>query len=865
MPKNQSPLLDLRHRISLQDWWTRTFDRFAHSYLVWAMALVIVGLGAINLRQVWLDYAQREAAMLSSHQALLLERKREEFEDVFRVLYQSTRTISLIPAVRAVEGGNRQSAAERVEQQGRISRDIHETVQQIYQNLYRNIRVSEIYYVLAGFDPSLGEVPFFMYDELIDEGGGHHGAYGGEHDLAYEAEEYAYYVRQLSWFERRYPNWVFDDNIDGIPATLSPLLQTCDLSQVTSREAPDHRDAEGILYSVPVYDGATGRFKGLVSAVLRANVLEAQIVGVPHLVLTEADRASANRLGFRMPAEPASFVLRHENYGIEIADRRNALLSGGLASAEAEATAGRWSEVELRTRHDGIMTLHHYLSPEEIARLATPLRNERYNALASRVVLLLGLMIVFWRAIRDQRHHHAELVRLALYDSLTSLPNRRLFMQRLEQALARARRHKTRLGLMFLDIDNFGAINDAIGHEAGDELLVAVARRLRETLRTSDEVTLRAVVRDQGATLARFSGDDFTLIFEDLSHPEDVTIVAERLLAAFRDPLQLGEDAVEVSLSAGMAVYPDDAGNDNDLMICAEQALRHASAEGTSHYYVFNDAMRRRADRQNALIRELPAAVRGRQFSLVYQPKLDLKTERIISFEALVRWHSPKLGSVSPLEFVPLLERNGQIVEVGRWILETACRQLKVWQEAGRPDLRISVNVSARQLLLSDVATTVAEVLAEAGLPAAALTLEITESMVIDNLQDGRKLLERLRSLGVRLAIDDFGTGYSSLTYLQNLPVDCLKLDKTMIDTILEPKGAHVVRSTIALAHGLGLELIAEGVEEEAQLIALAGIECDLVQGYFVSRPLDAEAAGRFPEEYERGHVAAEVLGTPGR
>jgi len=846
--------LKQRRRFSLQDWWNLNFDRFAHSYLVWAMALVIVGLGAINLRQVWLDYAQREAAMVASHQALLLERKREEFEDVFRVLYQSTRTIALIPAIRAVEGGNRTGLDERVDRQGRISRDIHETVQQIYQNLYRNIRVSEVYYVLDGFDPARGEVPFFMYDEMIEAAAGaptHH----GKHDLAYETEEYADYVRQLEWFRRRYPQWVFDDNIDGIPATLSDLLQTCDVSQVASPDLPNQRDAQGILYSVPVYDRDSGRFKGLVSAVLRANVLEAMLVGVPELALAGGDGPAV-----RMPETPASFVLRHEGYGIEIADRRNRLLSGGLRQAMDATSGGRWSEVDLRTRHDGVMTLHHYLAPDEIARLAAPLRSERDQSLAARVALLLGLMVVFWRAIRDQRHHHAELVRLALYDSLTSLPNRRLFMQRLGQALARARRHRTRLGLMFLDIDNFGAINDAIGHEGGDELLVAVAKRLRDTLRTSDEVTMRAVVRDQGATLARFSGDDFTLIFEDLSHPEDVAVVAERLLEAFREPLQLGEDTVEVSLSAGVAVFPDDADSDNDLMICAEHALRHASAAGTRHYYVFNDEMRRRADRQNALIRELPAAVRSRQFSLVYQPKLDLKTERIVSFEALIRWVSPTLGPVSPAEFVPLLERSGQIVEVGRWILETACRQLRRWHDGGRPELRMSVNVSARQLLLADIVAAVSDVIAETGLPTSALTLEITESMVIDNMQDGRKLLEKLRSLGVRIAIDDFGTGYSSLTYLQSLPVDCLKLDKSMIDTVLEPKGAHVVRSTIALAHGLGLTLVAEGVETEAQLVALAGIECDLVQGYFVSRPLDAAAAGRFPHEYERGHLAAEVL-----
>ncbi|MCB1917064.1 MAG: bifunctional diguanylate cyclase/phosphodiesterase [Rhodocyclaceae bacterium] len=835
-----------RHRLSLQDWWTRFFDRFAHSYLVWAMAAVILGLGAANIREVVGDYAQREAQMLSGRQSLLLERKREELEDVFRALYESARTIALIPAIRAVEGGNRRNALDRVERQGRLSTDIHQTVQQIYRNLYRNIRVSEIYYVLDGFRPDLGEVPFFMYDELISVEGAPLVGPAGDHDLAAEEAEYAYYRRQLDWFRSQYPQWNFDDNIDGIPAALSPLLQTCDLSQVKSAAQPDPRDATGLLYSVPVYGARDGGFKGLISAVLRANVLEALIIGVPHLIVTEADADNARRLGFALPESPASFVLRHTGYGIEIFDRRNALLAEGFDGVRRRADGGRWAEVALDGRGDGAFTLHHYLSPAAIDGLAAPLRHERNRAVAARLALLCGLMLAFWRAIRDQRHHHAELVRLAHYDSLTELPNRRLFMQRLEQSLARARRHRGRLGLMFLDVDNFGSINDAIGHESGDALLVAVAARLKESLRCGDEVGLSSAVRDQGTTLARLSGDDFTLIFEDLARADDVAVVAERLLERFREPLVLAGEAVEVTLSAGVAVFPEDAADSNDLMVCAEQAQRHASAAGTRQYYVFNDEMRRRAERRNALVRELPQAVRARQFNLAYQPKLALAGDRVASFEALLRWHSPVLGQVSPAEFVPLLERSGQIVEVGRWILDTACRQLREWQRLGHPELRISVNVSARQLLLSDVVAVVAEVLAESNVEPWALTLEITESMVIDNLQDGRNLLERLRGLGVRLAIDDFGTGYSSLTYLQSLPVDCLKLDKSMIDTVLEARGAHVVRSTIALAHGLGLEVVAEGVEHQAQLEALAAMGCDMVQGFHLSRPLDASAAGRF-------------------
>lgn len=848
----------MRNRLTLlQDWWSGSFDRFAHSYLVWAMVVVIAGFWVFNLRQLYGEYADREANFVEDYQTQILDEKREEFRDIFTAIYQSTRTISLIPAIRGVSGRNRQGVVENAINQGRVSVDTYQTVQQIYLNLSRNVQLSEIYYVLDGFRPDLGEVPFLMFDSDIKLGDplGETGYFVTEDTPPEdEAAEYAYYLTQIEWFRRRYPNWVFENNIDGIPAILSPVLRTCDNTQYPSVSEGDERNAAGLLYSVPVFDLSSGRLKGLVSAVLRINVLEAVLIGVPHLLITEEDRAAAKRAGWTMSSAPAQFALTHEGYGIEIYDRRNAVFAEGIAAAR-EGLAGRWASAEVGMRVDGTMQLHHYLTPEQIQELVKPIREERNLAIGARIALLVVLMLIFWRAVRDQRRHHAELVRLALYDALTMLPNRRLFVQRLDQAISRGRRHGRQVGLMFLDIDNFGAINSALGPQAGDALLSAVAARLRDTLRISDEVTLRS--SEGQASLARVGGDDFTLIFEELDRPEDAALVAERIMEAFREPVQFDGQQAEVTLSAGLAIYPCDAENSADLMASCTHALAHARRAGIGEYRMFSDEMRLRAARQNLLTRELLTAVRERHFSLAFQPKLDLRTRKVMSFEALLRWQHHELGFVSPAEFVPLLERSGQIVEVGRWILETACAQLLAWQiEQGRPDLRMSVNVSARQLMLSDVVKTVEEVLHAVGLRPATLTLEITESMVIDNLADGRGNLERLRGLGVKIAIDDFGTGYSSLTYLQNLPVDCLKLDKSMIDTVLERKGGHVVRTTIGLAHGLGLEVVAEGVEQEAQMHALTEMDCDLLQGYFFSRPLTPGDAGTLLARHEASSEA---------
>lgn len=824
--------------------WLGFFDRLAHSYLAWAMVAVVVAFWGYNVRELFVEHQAREERFLQRHQERLLDQKRDRLEDVFRVLYQHVRMVSLIPAVRGVSGANRSGEHESAVRDGRISLDAEETIQQIYFNISRNVRVSELYYILDGFRPAAGEVPLLAYDSRIRDVNAERSD-GDPDDVPPEDEtaEYAYYTEQLRWFRSNFPRWQFDNDLDEIPALMSPLLHTCDNTQYPSIAHGDVRNTYGLLYSVPVYRPHGGDFVGLVSAVLRANVLEAILIGVPQLVITEHDRATAAIESWSMPPEPSPFVLTHDQYGFEIFDRRHPDVRHG--AAPRAALPGRWASVEVHGQTDGTLRLHHYLPPAQIDALLQPIRAERNGAIFARILLLVALMLVFWRAIRDQRRHHAELVRLALFDPLTALPNRRLFVRRLDQSLARAKRNGKRVGLMALDIDNFGIINDTLGHQTGDAMLAAVAARLREILRICDEVGLRGP-REGEPSLSRLGGDDFTLVLEDLERPEDAATIAERIMEAFREPLLLAGHSVELSLSAGLTVFPDDADHSAELMICADQALRHANDAGNGQYRMFNDEMRRRAERQNRLAHDVSTAVRERQFSLVYQPKLDLHTGEVVSFEALLRWKHAELGFVSPAEFVPLLERNGQIVDVGRWIFETACAQLRVWQSHGHPQLRMNVNVSVRQLLLTDVVGTIRAVLERTGVPAEALTVEITESVVIDNLQEGQTILERLRALGVRIAIDDFGTGYSSLTYLQRLPVDCLKLDKSMIDTVLEPRGAHVVRSTIGIAHGLGLEVVAEGVEHESQKAALAAMDCDVMQGYLLSRPLSAEAAGEF-------------------
>ncbi len=830
--------------------WPTQSRIYAASYLVWAMIAVILVLWSGNVFELIADHRARMTARLDDYQQRKLIVKGDELERVFRGIYEQTRTISLLPSIRDVKGANRSDKGENVVDQGRLSLDTHHTIVQMYKNLANRIKLSEIYYILDGFDPDAGEVPFFKYDDDSVGIPAVQPHTSREHDApdAYEQDEYAYYVKQLRWYREHAAQWSHFNDLTRIPALSSPLMRTGDNSQYLSAGQGDERDSHGLLYSVPVFDSASQQFKGIISAVLRANVLEAVLVGVPFIPVTIADQQLARQQHWQMPKRAANFLLINDAHGIAVYDRR-ASLFGHSDPEQLRLTKGRLATAELDIVSDGKWQLYHYLSPAQTDAMTADLERNMWLGVAARIGLLLVLLAIFWRANRDQLRHQRQLIQLAHYDALTLLPNRSLLYQHLGQSIARARRHQRKLGLMFVDIDDFSSINDALGHKAGDAVLLALAERLRQSIRLTDEVAALDETLDMTGVrmrIARLGGDDFAVIFEDLLQAEDGVLLGERLLLQARQPIMLDGQKIEISSSGGMSVFPDDAQNIDELMACADLALRHAVERGVGQFQMHNDEMRQRAARQTRLMQDIPNAIRLNLFTLNYQPKQSLADDRVVSFEALLRWQHQSLGVISPVEFIPLLEQSGYIVEVGRWVLETACWQLKTWQQNGNPGIYMSVNVSPRQLMMADFVATVDEVLALTGIPPHTLILEVTESMMIDNLEEGNRTLAALKSRGVKLAIDDFGTGYSSLTYLQELPIDYLKLDKSMIDTIDEARGAHVIQITIDLAIGLGLKTIAEGVEHGSQRELLKQMGCDLIQGYWLSRPLPAEQLDLF-------------------
>lgn len=782
------------------------------------------------------DITERTEERLVAHQQALLDGKAEDIRDVFQSIYQSVRTISLLPMVREAPGGNRPSTAHNVVRDGRFSPDADRTLQQIYSNLQANVQVSEVYYVIDGFRPEAGEVPFFMYDEHISGGG----RLGDEEERAHsdalaeiEDVEYAYYLKQLEWFRRHEPTYRFASRIEEIPAIISPLMRTCDNTQYVSIAQGNERDAYGLLYSVPVYDLAQGQFRGIVSAVLRANVLEARLVGVPFLILTERDQALAAQLGFSMPESASQFVLEERTHGIRITDRRNGELD---AAGGANTAAGRWAVRTVDLATGGEWTLRHYLQPAEIETLAAPLVAEWRIALASRVALAALLVALIAAVYLAQRRRQKDLLWLAQHDPLTQLPNRRVFFARLGDAITRSSQRGERVGLFFIDVNDFNAVNDTLGHHGGDQMLVEIARRLRERVRLTDEVIRLPV--DPRFLVSRLGGDEFGVIVEGVATAHDVPLIADRLVAGLREPIVIGEQLVEISTSIGVAVFPDDARDAEELLLSADTAMHQCRRQGDG-YHLFNEALRKRAEREHLLSVELHSALGNNEFELVYQPKVALATASVISFEALLRWRSARFGMVSPMEFIPLLERSGQIIAVGAWVMRQACQDLHTLQAHGWDAGHISVNVSVRQLRDLRFQEEVTRILTETATPPEALIIEVTESIAMDDVVEGVDMLRRLRALGVKLAIDDFGTGYSSLTYLSQLPADFLKLDKAFISSMHESdKAMHVVASVIALAKGLSLRTIAEGVEDPAQAAELRRLGCEMIQGYLMARPM---------------------------
>jgi diguanylate cyclase (GGDEF)-like protein/PAS domain S-box-containing protein len=432
--------------------------------------------------------------------------------------------------------------------------------------------------------------------------------------------------------------------------------------------------------------------------------------------------------------------------------------------------------------------------------------------------------------VTERKRFEERLAILAQYDVLTGLPNRSLFYDRLRQAIVRARREQTMVGLLFLDLDRFKQINDSLGHAAGDRVLTTIAERLKGFLREID-------------TIARLGGDEFTVIIEGVNDPAQVSSVAEKIRAALSEPIVLDGRDMLVSASVGITLYPRDAEDIEHLVKNADIAMYHAKNRGGRQQFQFYDeGMAPFAAEHLEMEAKLKRALENGEFQLQYQPTVDVKTEHIVGMEVLLRWKSPE-GLVTPGKFIPVAEGSGLIVDIGRWVLKTACAQLRAWQKEGLPPLRLAANLSPQQVKQSNLLEMISEILRETGLGADHLELEITENTIMDRSGDTIATFRRLEELGVHLSVDDFGTGYSSLAYLKQFPVHRLKIDRSFIaDITVDSDDAAIVSAMIAMAKNLGLGVIAEGVETKAQLEFLRAAGCDTYQGYYFSVPLPANA-----------------------
>jgi diguanylate cyclase (GGDEF)-like protein/PAS domain S-box-containing protein len=415
---------------------------------------------------------------------------------------------------------------------------------------------------------------------------------------------------------------------------------------------------------------------------------------------------------------------------------------------------------------------------------------------------------------------------LVYYDALTNLPNRELFVDRLDQAINQVRRKKEIGAVLALDLDHFKRINDTLGHPIGDQLIKAVSVRLMKILFDSDTVT-------------RISGGTFIVLLARVAKVEDAENVANKLLMAFKSPFLINEHELFTSCSIGIAFFPNDGEVSDILIKNADAAMHIAKERGKDRFQLYSSSIANNSFERLVLENSLRRALERQEFRLYYQPQLDLRTGKTIGLEALIRWQHPDLGFIPPMEFIPIAEETGLIHPIGEWVLKTACEQKKLWDEQGFKSLRISVNLSARQFHYANLVDMVGDTIRKSGIDPKCLDLELTESTIMDRLEETTLTLRRLKNMGARISIDDFGTGYSSLMYLKTFPIDTIKIDKSFVnDVTTDPDDQAITQAIISMAHSLKLEVVAEGVETKEQLNLLRSQSCDIIQGYLYSKPI---------------------------
>ena len=451
------------------------------------------------------------------------------------------------------------------------------------------------------------------------------------------------------------------------------------------------------------------------------------------------------------------------------------------------------------------------------------------------VHLIFQIQDITDRKLAEQQLHHD-----AFHDALTGLPNRALFMDHLKLAIARSRRHvTTKFAVLYLDLDRFKVINDSLGHTIGDQLLVGIADRLKQNLRPGD-------------TVARLGGDEFTVLVEDITDETESIQVAERIQKELSVPFTLSGREVFTTVSMGIAPSATGYERAEDILRDADTAMYRAKSAGKARYEIFDKAMHARAINLLQMETDMRRALEREEFVLHYQPIVALENFRLRGFEALVRWQHPERGFISPMDFIPVAEETGMIVPLGEWVMREACRQMNGWQRMFPLEhpLFITVNLSSKQFSQTTLISTFAMILQETGVKPHSVKLEITESVVMENIETATEMLRQLRSLGVKLAIDDFGTGYSSLSYLHRFPIDTLKIDRSFVTRMSENnENTEIVRTIVVLAQNLGMDVVAEGVETNEQLVILQKLGCENGQGYFFSKPVNADGAEKIIAE----------------
>lgn len=545
------------------------------------------------------------------------------------------------------------------------------------------------------------------------------------------------------------------------------------------------------------------------------------------------------KLSLAIDQSPSSVLICDKGWKIEYANNKFAQLTGHAiqdilsrhpkelsdTSSSSNENAQMWDNIQLQVERVGVWQGEIHSTRKSGEKfweqvIITPIKDETGNPTH---YLILG------EDISIRKRYEQQLLRQANYDILTGLPNRMLALDRLKLALAQARRDEQLVGLMFLDLDNFKHINDTMGHDNGDSLLIEASRRISSCLRGT-------------STVARLGGDEFLVILPSLNDPEAAEQVADRILQTFTPPFMLANQEVFVSTSIGIAIYPSDSNNSSTLLQHADAAMYQAKNKGKSAYQRFSPEMKQHSHERLQIESRLRRALELNELQLYYQPIVEASTGKLVGAEALIRWNNPAMGLVAPDKFIPLAEETGLIIPIGDWVLETACKDIKNWQETTGMNLTIAVNVSPRQFRDGNFINTIEKALSDNQLDPHHLELEITERLILDDSIETSDIFNALDTKGVRLSVDDFGTGYSALGYLKSYPFDTLKIDKSFVqDVIDESEDAALVTAIITMAHSLGLQVIAEGVEEENQLQFLNQHGCDFAQGYYFNRPVPAE------------------------